>query len=66
MRPRVDEDDVPYGYCSECGETCQGILMDFGIGPYELWGSKQVHEDWRWVSPCCEAEILEHKPKTEE
>jgi hypothetical protein len=62
MKPRIDpEDGIPCGYCNECGDWCEGILVDFGYGAYEFWGTKGFHEDWHWVSPCCEADIVDRK-----
>lgn len=66
MKPRIDPDDVPYGYCSECKEKCFGVFRDMGIGPYEYWGTNYVDERWEWVSPCCEGEIMERLEDCEE
>jgi hypothetical protein len=52
----------PAGYCSECGQECDGILIEDGIGPYECFGATGVHRSRRWVSPCCEAEIVAERP----
>lgn len=62
MRGRFEIDDMPSGFCDECGEEATGVPVDFGIGPYEFWGSREVQEDWRIVSPCCEADVVEEKP----
>lgn len=61
----MDEGDAPSGYCEQCSEPCTAILEDFGIGAYEFWGSKETHVDERWVSPCCEAEVVKDKPDNE-
>lgn len=59
MEPRYDPDDAPIGVCEVCGEPCTGTLRDLGIGIYEFWGEREVHEDWQWVSPCCESAVVE-------
>ena len=53
------EDEFTYGVCSECGEECCGHLVDCGIGPYEFWGQRCTHHDWRMMSQCCDAPFLE-------
>ena len=55
-KPLIDPDE---GICAECGEQVVGFWRDFGIGTYEHFGTKGVDEDWRCVSHCCEAEIIE-------
>ena len=50
---------APSGICESCGEECTAICVDDGIGPYEFWGERGVQHDYRWASPCCEAEIVE-------
>ena len=57
-KPKLDPDER-IGFCSECREPCEAILVDFGIGPYEFQGTKGIDEDWKWVSPCCEAEVID-------
>lgn len=42
--------------CSECGDTCTPVVVDFGIGPYERHGHKTNEVDLQVVSDCCEAE----------
>lgn len=54
-----DDCDEELGVCSECGEECYGHLVDCGIGPYEFWGQRCTHHDWRWMSKCCDAPLLE-------
>ena len=41
-------------YCCNCGGPTRVIRRDMGIGPYEYWGSKEVHHDYRHVTECCE------------
>lgn len=45
--------------CSECKREATGIDVDFGIGPVEFWGAKSVDTDLRYVSECCEADLLD-------
>jgi len=52
-------DEAPSGICTCCGDQCEGMLVDEGIGSYEYWGAKGVHHDWVCVSRCCEAPIAE-------
>lgn len=52
-----DPDAGEEGICTDCGEPCHAVRIDVGIGPYEYWGATGVHHDWRWLSPCCEAEM---------
>ena len=54
---------TPTGICSECGNACEVTMIDFGIGAYEFWGSREVHTDFRPASPCCEAEVVEGEVK---
>lgn len=48
-----------HGICDDCGLECDAILEDQGIGSYEYWGSRGVHHDYRNVSPCCGASVVE-------
>lgn len=54
------DDDTPPGeyVCSECGQECEIHNVDCGIGPYEFWGQKCIHHDFRWMSKCCDAPAL--------
>jgi len=47
------------GKCTECGEECNVILADFGIGSYEYWGAKSVDKQIEAVSDCCEAPAVD-------
>lgn len=40
-------------YCPECDKEVEIKREDQGIGPYEFWGSKGWHHDWRWVCTEC-------------
>ena len=46
------------GYCANCGEDCQSITIDQGIGHCEYWGFVGNHRDVVEVSPCCECEVI--------
>ena len=41
------------GTCSECKQSANFGLEDFGIGAYEYWGARGTHHDYQWVSECC-------------
>jgi hypothetical protein len=63
------DDDGPEpitGWCKECGKECTGKQVDEGIGPYEFWGAPGVHHDWVTLSDCCDADVLDYPPDTEE
>jgi hypothetical protein len=47
--------------CSGCGNACDAITIDVGIGSYEYWGSTGVDVRLVEVSRCCEAELLADK-----
>lgn len=46
------------GRCSECGEFCVSVTVDFGVGYTEAWGRGHTDVDLCEVSPCCEAEVI--------
>lgn len=43
------------GKCTECGQPCNVIPVDFGIGAYEFWGAKSIDVQIEAVSDCCDA-----------
>jgi hypothetical protein len=45
--------------CGHCGENCNVVEIDEGIGPYEYWGAKSVHHDFVKVSDCCHEDFHE-------
>ena len=45
--------------CSVCGKSCDAKWEDQGLGPVEFWGALSHHEDWQWVTDCCEAGTVE-------
>ena len=63
MKPKVEPGDAPVGVCAECGVECEGILVDFGYGYYEFGSDVGTDENWRWVSPCCEDEVIDYDPE---
>jgi hypothetical protein len=42
--------------CKECNQPCQIASVDYGIGPYEYWGSIGYDTQIVTVSSCCEAD----------
>jgi len=62
-----DYDDPNYfGYCEECGEFVETALVDNGIGPYEFWGAKGYHHDWRLECPLCGGIVDEGQEREDE
>ncbi len=47
------------GVCADCGEACQSITIDNGIGEYEYWGARGRDVRLEEVSPCCWAEVID-------
>lgn len=45
--------------CEECGEGCEVVSVDFGIGPGEAWGQSFNDTNVQEVSKCCEANYRE-------
>ena len=43
--------------CPECGELCEPIKCDNGIGPGEFWGAKFNDTHPFTGSSCCEAKL---------
>lgn len=56
---RCGSSDHDY-YCEACGEGVDPVVVDFGVGAYEYWGSKGVHRDLQVVSPCCDAPCINY------
>jgi len=42
--------------CKGCGEPCNIVEVDFGIGAYEYWGAPGVDKQIAEVSDCCETD----------
>jgi len=51
--------EAPSYICSICRSPCEGVELDFGIGPYECHGYVGVHRDVHFVSECCEGDVLD-------
>ena len=51
-------------YCGGCGEPCDMIEVDKGIGPYEYWGTPGRDVNKCWVSDCCEETVYENRDLT--
>ncbi|MDY0188918.1 MAG: hypothetical protein RBR16_13460 [Syntrophus sp. (in: bacteria)] len=54
-----DPDDPGEGRCSECGQMCRPVKVDFGYGRLNIRGVWFTHHDYRYLSPCCDAEVEE-------
>lgn len=46
-------------YCKQCGEECNVIELDVGIGRYEYWGTTGVDKRMVYCSDCCESDIVD-------
>lgn len=53
-------------WCEECGEECEPVRSEVGIGAYEAWGYRGYDGGYQWVSDCCSASLLEEDPSEEE
>ena len=42
--------------CTACGDPCEVVTVDFGIGAYEYWGAPGFDSQPAEVSQCCEAD----------
>ena len=62
----VDYEPQRYGYCPCCERNVETKKMDFGIGAYEYWGSKEVHSDVREVCAKCEEDVEEVRSEDED
>jgi len=52
--------------CTECGQPCECVEVNVGIGFYEYWGEMCNDVDMQIRSKCCLAEVndpLEEKVK---
>lgn len=52
------------GYCEDCGQPCTAVLVDFGHGWTEHFGSRAYDTNKQWVSDCCDAPIYEDEDMT--
>jgi Zn finger protein HypA/HybF involved in hydrogenase expression len=64
--PDISDDEGTYGWCEQCECNVGSIKVDFGIGGYEYWGSKEVHHEWREVCPRCEGDLTDARTEEEE
>lgn len=48
-----------FGKCTACGHDCNVVLVDFGIGFYDYWGSPGINFQLEAVSDCCEASAVD-------
>jgi len=55
----VRELDPTDKLCSGCFSIAAAEKSDFGIGPYEFWGSREVHHDWQNASKCCAQDFVD-------
>lgn len=46
-------------FCSSCGDSSEGQIVDFGIGYYEYGSICAVDKQECYVSCCCEAQIID-------
>ena len=53
-------------FCSECKQPCKDVRRNFGIGKYEYWGYMCSDNDWRWVSHCCDGDLLDEIEEEDE
>ena len=61
MKPRIDPEDQPGGYCANCGKEATGRYEDHGPD-----GAEGFHrENWCIVSACC-GDMLNDYPPDEE
>lgn len=49
------------GICTDCGEECETLVVDNGIGSYEYGGSKGVDTRLEVVSDCCQASVTDSR-----
>lgn len=47
----------PDGVCPDCGQECQFVVVNNGIGWYEYWGAKYYDDKPEAVSDCCEVPV---------
>jgi len=56
MKPKY----VGKGWCDYCEEDVSVYMVDEGIGPYEYWGQKGFHHDWKPVCSQCQGYIEDY------
>jgi hypothetical protein len=45
--------------CRACGDSCEVIKVDVGVGAYEYWGAKGNDVRIESRSDCCEADYVD-------
>lgn len=60
MPLNLEEDDDVTFRCEGCGEPCEPIAIDAGIGTYEFWGAIFRDSYTEVVSDCCETTVLKN------
>lgn len=53
-------------YCTCCKQECFTHQEDHGIGPYEFWGMTGNDKQLVTISDCCDAEVTEDRPESNE
>jgi len=49
---------IPMGKCLFCGESCEGVLQDQGIGYTEMGSFGHIDSFKIFVSNCCKDKII--------
>ena len=49
--------------CSDCGNPCEPIVIDTGIGGYEFWGQRGIDSHKEVLSNCCQASVKNEEGK---
>lgn len=52
-------------WCSTCVAMVQPVLIDFGIGPWEMGSQRGWHHDYAMGCPKCESTKLEESAPDE-
>jgi hypothetical protein len=52
--------------CNACGDPCQVVTIDNGIGFYEYWGASGFDRQLHDVSNCCEADFTDPNEQDDE
>jgi hypothetical protein len=49
--------------CNYCGEVCQVVTVDYGVGHDDAYGCPGIFHDYRQASDCCESTYTEISEK---
>jgi hypothetical protein len=52
--------------CDACGDPCNVVTIDNGIGFYEYWGATGFDSQICDVSDCCEADFTDPRERDDE